>query len=297
MPKGRRTGPEKPPPPLPTRLSEARRRFVHWRNTDKKTAYRIPEDLWSLAVELAREYGLSKTSRALGLEYMSLKKHVAAATPGGLPEESTKKPLPPPTPDDDFATRLLYHFEATGVPKVNVASAINVKPKYIREVELRTKPPPQMHKVVIMADTLGLTGRDRELFIARGREGRMKPESREYFRSLEKNLTRLMDLFDIDLPERIAICEGQFNILHDRIRSTLLEANKIENTEDILPLVQTMRYNDFIKTLLSGLEHLRRNHSRKEVDWIQTELLKQMERMADLRKAESMMKKKLSRKQ
>jgi hypothetical protein len=38
----------------------------------------LPKSLWSLAAELAGEYGLSKTARILRLDYYDLKKHVAS---------------------------------------------------------------------------------------------------------------------------------------------------------------------------------------------------------------------------
>jgi hypothetical protein len=42
----------------------------------------LPQELWSKAVTLAREHGLNKTARTLGLKYDSLKKHLEATPPG-----------------------------------------------------------------------------------------------------------------------------------------------------------------------------------------------------------------------
>jgi hypothetical protein len=72
-------------PDLPDPLAKAARRFESWR-TDR-TGRRIPEDLWSLAVELGRRYGVSRTSRALGLQYYSLKERMESASeaPSGEP--------------------------------------------------------------------------------------------------------------------------------------------------------------------------------------------------------------------
>jgi hypothetical protein len=42
----------------------------------------LPKELWSKAVALAREHGLNKTARTLGLKYDSLKKHLEATPPG-----------------------------------------------------------------------------------------------------------------------------------------------------------------------------------------------------------------------
>ena len=42
----------------------------------------MPRELWAQAVVLAREHGINKTARILGLKYESLKKHLEAAPPG-----------------------------------------------------------------------------------------------------------------------------------------------------------------------------------------------------------------------
>ncbi len=41
----------------------------------------MPRELWSSAVALAREHGINKTARTLGLKYDSLKKHLEATPP------------------------------------------------------------------------------------------------------------------------------------------------------------------------------------------------------------------------
>ena len=63
---------------LPKDLLEARSRFQAWRQR-RQGCDRIPPSLWALAVRLVRQHGLSRTATALGLDYYSLKKHVAAA--------------------------------------------------------------------------------------------------------------------------------------------------------------------------------------------------------------------------
>ena len=59
-------------------LARGRDRFTAWRRTRRPKA-RIPESLWELAVRLASTYGLHRTTRALKLDYYSLKKRVEAA--------------------------------------------------------------------------------------------------------------------------------------------------------------------------------------------------------------------------
>jgi hypothetical protein len=66
---------------VPVALSATRRQLEHWRHRQSGRK-RLPQELWSKAVTLAREHGLNKTARTLGLKYDSLKKHLEAAPPG-----------------------------------------------------------------------------------------------------------------------------------------------------------------------------------------------------------------------
>jgi len=61
----------------------ARRKFVSWRRS-RKVVSRIPDNLWELAVEAAREVGVNRAARALGLEYYALKKRVVSSTKGSV---------------------------------------------------------------------------------------------------------------------------------------------------------------------------------------------------------------------
>ena len=63
---------------LPKDLAQGRRRFQAWRERRQGTR-RIPQPLWDLAVRMVSQHGLSRTVTALGLDYYSLKKRVAAA--------------------------------------------------------------------------------------------------------------------------------------------------------------------------------------------------------------------------
>lgn len=64
--------------PLPAPLARGARRFAQWRR--KRTTPFIPEQLWSLATRLGVEHGVSRTSRALGVQYYDLQKRVEAAS-------------------------------------------------------------------------------------------------------------------------------------------------------------------------------------------------------------------------
>jgi hypothetical protein len=68
------------PANVPTPLSRARRQLDQWRSRQSGRK-RLPRELWSTAVALAREHGTNKTARTLGLKYDSLKKHLEATPP------------------------------------------------------------------------------------------------------------------------------------------------------------------------------------------------------------------------
>jgi hypothetical protein len=60
---------------LPPGLEGVRRRFEHWRRTHRRRS-RIPEALWAAAVRAAGRCGIHRTSKALRLDYYSLKDRV-----------------------------------------------------------------------------------------------------------------------------------------------------------------------------------------------------------------------------
>lgn len=60
---------------LPTRLEKARERFEQWRGTHAVRS-RLPDALWISAVKMVEMFGLHRTSRALRLDYYSLRRRV-----------------------------------------------------------------------------------------------------------------------------------------------------------------------------------------------------------------------------
>ena len=82
----------KQPANIPIALSTARRQFDHWRSQQPNKRTRLPKEFWQQAVALAKEHGLNKTARALGLKYYSLKKHLeATATDESKPAEARRE--------------------------------------------------------------------------------------------------------------------------------------------------------------------------------------------------------------
>jgi len=65
-------------------LEEAKARFGEWRKNRRGKA-RIPAELWSAAVEVAREEGINRTARELHVAWDDLKRHVPAT--GAVPQQ------------------------------------------------------------------------------------------------------------------------------------------------------------------------------------------------------------------
>ena len=60
-------------------LEEAKARFEEWRQNRKGKAA-IPDELWAIAVGVARKEGVSRTSTELRVEWNHLKRRMAAAS-------------------------------------------------------------------------------------------------------------------------------------------------------------------------------------------------------------------------
>jgi hypothetical protein len=67
-------------------MEQARQRFEHWRKTCQPRSP-IPEALWALAVEAAREQGVNPTALFLRLNYSALKRRVNSAERTGRHRE------------------------------------------------------------------------------------------------------------------------------------------------------------------------------------------------------------------
>jgi hypothetical protein len=71
--------------PITADFEALKGQLADWRQSHKAPA-RIPEDLWSKAVELAGRYGIGCTARTLRLDYASLRRRVQ---PPGESKSST----------------------------------------------------------------------------------------------------------------------------------------------------------------------------------------------------------------
>jgi len=98
----------------PAQLEGVRQRFERWRNSHRPRS-RIPDPLWAAAVKMAERHGIHQTSRALRIDYYSLKKRVE--------EESVVSPLASPR---ESATTFL---ELSPFANHAFASATTVSPR------------------------------------------------------------------------------------------------------------------------------------------------------------------------
>ena len=108
----------------PARLGAIRRRFECWRAT-RTGLSRIPAHLWAAAVKAVGRYGLSPTAQALGLDYNTLKRRVAAAggeqASGSGPEGqavATFVELAPPV--SSGVTECIVELENAGEAKMRI---------------------------------------------------------------------------------------------------------------------------------------------------------------------------------
>jgi hypothetical protein len=66
---------ERPTMAVPAAIQETQLQFESWRRERKRGA-RIPENLWTTAVELAKQHGVWPTAHALHLDHSRLKRRV-----------------------------------------------------------------------------------------------------------------------------------------------------------------------------------------------------------------------------
>src|SRR5882724_581447 len=69
---------------IPLDLLELSQRLEQWRS-EQPLRSRLPESIWTAAVEMAQRHGLHRTTKALRLDYTGLKKRLPAVLPSGGP--------------------------------------------------------------------------------------------------------------------------------------------------------------------------------------------------------------------
>ena len=74
-------------------LADTAATLAEWRKTRPRSP-RIPEDLWSRAIELAERYGIAKVAVALKLDYTSLKRRLASTVTAKRPAAGVRSSAP-----------------------------------------------------------------------------------------------------------------------------------------------------------------------------------------------------------
>jgi len=70
--------------PTPGDLLKLSQQLEQWRS-EQPARSRLPESLWSVAVEMAQRHGLHRTTKTLRLDYTQLKKRMAATAHAAVP--------------------------------------------------------------------------------------------------------------------------------------------------------------------------------------------------------------------
>jgi hypothetical protein len=96
---------------LPASLEALGRRFERWRRS-RRARSRIPDTLWTSAVQAAGRYGLHRTTKALRLDYYALKKRVEDAASDREPgREGAATFIELPAPVSNDASECIVELE------------------------------------------------------------------------------------------------------------------------------------------------------------------------------------------
>jgi len=121
---------------LPARVDSVRRRFEAWRRT-RRVLSPIPEPLWAAAVEMAGTCGISRTAKALRVNYNALRKRVEhqAVAARHRPEENSVTTFlelaPPPRVgscqctlelEDVSGAKMRVHLQGAETPDLAVVA-------------------------------------------------------------------------------------------------------------------------------------------------------------------------------
>lgn len=85
--------------PIGEEFLELRHRLAEWRK-DHSRRTPLPDDIWKVAVELARRHGVYRTARWLPIDYVNLRRRLKVAVPptGVASPEFVEVLMPPAQP-------------------------------------------------------------------------------------------------------------------------------------------------------------------------------------------------------
>ncbi len=104
---------------LPAPLEATRRRFERWRRS-RTARSRIPDALWTSAVQAAGQYGLHRTTQALRLDYYALKKRVEDAASDCGPDREAAATFLEFAPVSGGASECIVELEDPGGAKMRL---------------------------------------------------------------------------------------------------------------------------------------------------------------------------------
>jgi hypothetical protein len=99
-------------PTLSGALDRAREQVDRWRRTRSRRT--IPDGLWSTAIKLAAEYGVFRTSRALRVDYYSLKSRLASTGVSGGSKPPVFVDLMPATSSPPYGEGMAELLDPSG---------------------------------------------------------------------------------------------------------------------------------------------------------------------------------------
>jgi hypothetical protein len=111
-------------------IETLRKRLDAWRKTHEPRS-RIPDQLWSAAVQVAMQCGLNKTAKTLHLDYYNLKKRIDFANAGQKTAPSFIELTPAVTGsapecsielESHNGAKMRIHIKGTGMPDLNALS-------------------------------------------------------------------------------------------------------------------------------------------------------------------------------
>ena len=104
--------------PLPEPIAQLQRQLEQVRSTQPRRS-RLPESLWSAAVELARQHSVYRVAHALRLDYMGLKKRLGG-TPSGRRKATKPAFIEVATPRPTSAPECMIEFESASGGKMRI---------------------------------------------------------------------------------------------------------------------------------------------------------------------------------
>jgi hypothetical protein len=100
-------------------IESARSRFEDWRTTRSGKAP-IPDELWSIAIDVARREGVNRTAQQLHLDAGKLKRRLVAADGGISKEQRQPEFVELMAPLGTAAPGCVIEFESAGGSKMRI---------------------------------------------------------------------------------------------------------------------------------------------------------------------------------